>query len=157
MTSNLVSVVWVGHASANIPMPGMFGGTAPAQIWHDFMASAVNRDTCKDWPTPKQPFVGEPFFGEFAGKKPSVADDKNLDGNNDPTTTTPQEQDGDGTGDGGTPYAPPDAYETPPAPDNTQIQPDGDGTGVGTGGGEIGGAAPGAGAGTGNGNGDGNG
>ncbi len=152
MTSNLVSVVWVGHASANIPMPGMFGGTAPAQIWHDFMASAVNRDTCKDWPKPTEPFVGEPFFGEFAGKAPTK-EDENLDGDNDPTTTTttPQEQDGDGTGDGGAPYAPPDAYETPPAQDNTQIQPDDNGAGVGTGGGEPGGN----GNGNGNGNGDG--
>ncbi|HEX6390285.1 MAG TPA: transglycosylase domain-containing protein [Solirubrobacteraceae bacterium] len=145
MTSNLVTVVWVGHSAANLPMPGMFGGTAPASIFHSFMESAVNKKTCKEWPQPKTPFIGEPFFGEFAvggSRAPRVNED-------DETTTTPvipQEQNGEGTGRGGA--VSPDAYETPPV----QIQPDDNGTGVGT----AGGAAPGNGVGNGQGNGNGN-
>jgi len=158
MTSNLVTVAWVGHASANVPMPGMFGGTAPAQIFDNFMESAVNKKTCKEWPKPKDPFVGEPFFGEFAtGARSTGPRDENLDGDDDPTTTVPQQQDGEGTGDGGTPYSP-DAYETPPqgGQETPQVQPDGDGTGVGTGGGVTPGAGNGNGNnGKGNGNGDG--
>jgi penicillin-binding protein 1A len=141
MTSNLVTVVWVGYASANIPMPGMFGGTAPASIFHTFMDAEVNKKTCKDWPQPKTPFVGEPFFGEFAvggSRAPKIEEDPTTT-----TTTTPDEKDGEGTGDGGSPYSP-DTYETPP-----QIQPDDNGTGVGTGGG----VTPGAAVGTDNGNG----
>jgi penicillin-binding protein 1A len=139
MTSNLVTVVWVGHAAANIPMPNMFGGTAPAQIFHTFMDATVDKKRCKEWPQPTDPFVGEPFFGEFAvggSRAPKIAEE------DDPTktTTTPGEKDGEGTGDGGTPYSP-DNYETPPGDNNgVQIQPDDNGTGVGTGGG---GAAPG--------------
>jgi penicillin-binding protein 1A len=156
-TSNLVTAVWVGYPSANIAMPGMFGGTAPAQIFHAFMDAAVDRKTCHDWPKPKTPFVGEPFFGEFAvggSRAPKISE-------NDPTLTTettpqqPQQQNGDGTGKGG---VSPDNYETPPAGGGVQIQPDDQGTGVGTGGGAVGGADPGAAVGTGNnGNGNGNG
>jgi len=37
---DLVVGIWVGNDD-NRPLPGVSGGGAPAQIWHDFMASAL--------------------------------------------------------------------------------------------------------------------
>jgi penicillin-binding protein 1A len=141
MTSNLNTTVWVGYPKQNTPMtnvPGygtMFGGDAPAQIWHDFMASAVNREGCKDWPQPREPFVAEPFFGKYASKSAYTGPDgENPDGTvTTPGAVTPDTGQGDpGTG-GGTQY-PPDQYASPPqdapapsppaAPQNTPAQPD---------------------------------
>ena len=42
-----------------------FGGTIAAPIWHDFMTVAKG-DYCGDWPAPKEPFEGAPFFGTYA-------------------------------------------------------------------------------------------
>jgi penicillin-binding protein 1A len=166
MTSNLNTTVWVGYPNANLPMTAvpnwgtMFGGDAPASIWHDFMTAAVNRDTCKDWPKPTTPFVGEPFFGEFTVGG-SRAGDGIYDENGD-TQTTPDggQQDGLGTGDGGTQY-PPDKFESPPQGSPTTGQGTGTGNGVGTGTGNgVGNGTTGTGqgnGGTGNGQGTGNG
>jgi penicillin-binding protein 1A len=117
MTSNLNTTVWVGY---KVPRPmtavpnygTMFGGDAPAEIWHDFMTSAVDRSTCHDWPKPSTPFVAQPFDGKYAGEahrfdteEDPLDKDKNKD--KKPGTDT-------GTGGGGTAY-PPGQYESPPA------------------------------------------
>jgi penicillin-binding protein 1A len=39
---NLVAGVWVGNDDSS-PMSGVTGGQLPAQIWHDFMAGALER------------------------------------------------------------------------------------------------------------------
>jgi penicillin-binding protein 1A len=45
----LVTCVWVGYPRGEIPMrgvegfPHVFGGSIPAEIWHDFMVRAVAR------------------------------------------------------------------------------------------------------------------
>src|SRR4051794_3965402 len=70
-TTGLNTVVWVGYPKStasmtNVPPYGeMFGGTAPALIWHDFMQTAA-KGRCKDFPKPTQPFQGAPFFGNYA-------------------------------------------------------------------------------------------
>lgn len=118
MTSNLNTTVWVGYPKTNIPMTAvpnwgtMFGGKAPASIWHDFMASAVDRESCHDWPRPKEAFVAEPFFGKYAGQSRSGS---SSDSGEDATGTDPATPDtgGDGTTGGGTAY-PPGQYEAPP-------------------------------------------
>ncbi len=40
-TPNYVTAVWVG-CDENRPMPGMYGGTTPAKIWHNFMLKVLN-------------------------------------------------------------------------------------------------------------------
>jgi penicillin-binding protein 1A len=124
-TTGLNTAVWVGYPNRNISMtavPGygeMFGGLAPALIWHDFMEVAA-KGRCQDFPKPTTAFVGAPFFGKYAstgapGKDPSV------NGYNGPNayggqTTTPQPGAGGspkaGKG-GGTTYDP-NLYESPP-------------------------------------------
>jgi penicillin-binding protein 1A len=70
-TTGLNTVVWVGYPKStasmtNVPPYGeMFGGTAPALIWHDFMQVAA-KGRCKDFPKPKVAFSASPFFGRFA-------------------------------------------------------------------------------------------
>ncbi len=54
----LVTCVWVGYPKGEISLynvegvPQVFGGTLPAQIWHDFMAPAVQNLPVKNFPTP---------------------------------------------------------------------------------------------------------
>ena len=54
----LATCVWIGYPKAEIPMydiegvPEMFGGTLPAEIWHDFMAPAVAPFKVENFPTP---------------------------------------------------------------------------------------------------------
>src|SRR3954469_22523437 len=70
-TTGLNTVVWVGYpkttaSMTNVPPYGeMFGGTAPALIWHDVMQVA-SKGRCKEFPKPSQPFAGTPFYGRLA-------------------------------------------------------------------------------------------
>jgi penicillin-binding protein 1A len=61
-TPKLATAVWVGYPQGNIPMPGGFGGTLAAPIWHDFMSSASG-GYCGNWAPPAVPFVGTAFTG----------------------------------------------------------------------------------------------
>jgi membrane peptidoglycan carboxypeptidase len=77
MTRGLNTAVWVGYpgkegrAMENVPVYGrMFGGTAPALIFKDFMEKATKGTTCSDWPKPKTPFVAQPFFGKLSKSPP---------------------------------------------------------------------------------------
>ena len=71
-TTSLNTTVWVGYPDASRSMsavPGygaMFGGRAPALIWHDFMTEAMKKRKCDPFPEPKEAFTAEPFFGEYA-------------------------------------------------------------------------------------------
>jgi penicillin-binding protein 1A len=38
----LATCVWVGHPEGSTPMPGVHGGSIPASIWHDFMATVTD-------------------------------------------------------------------------------------------------------------------
>jgi penicillin-binding protein 1A len=40
-TRQICAATWVGHERARIPMPGAYGGTVAAPIWHDFMMVAM--------------------------------------------------------------------------------------------------------------------
>jgi penicillin-binding protein 1A len=78
VTPRLSTAVWVGYPNETRTLGSyVFGATIPAPIWHDFM-SVAKGSYCGDWPAPKQPFVGSPFFGKYAGKK----------GDSSTTTTT---------------------------------------------------------------------
>jgi penicillin-binding protein 1A len=154
-TTSLNTAVWVGYpgtttSMSNVPGYGpMFGGKAPAMIWHDFMQVAMQGRPCDPFPEPTEPFQPEPFFGEYAasgapgGGKDELA--KKIPGTGD----TPGDTDADGTD----PRYPPDQYESPPQePTGDRDAPagggddgtGGGGTGGGTGGGDTGTTTPGA-------------
>jgi membrane peptidoglycan carboxypeptidase len=96
----------------------MFGGKAPALIWHDFMTSAMKNRKCDPFPEPKEPFVAEPFFGEYAttGAPGGGSDPKAV--TTEPSTDEDKDKDKDKKKDGkdkGDKKAyPPDQYESPP-------------------------------------------
>ncbi len=54
----LATCVWIGYPKGEIPLidvegvPEMFGGTLPAEIWHDFMSQAVGPLPVENFPTP---------------------------------------------------------------------------------------------------------
>jgi penicillin-binding protein 1A len=54
----LATCVWVGYPRAEIPLYNVegyyqvFGGSLPAQIWHDFMSGAVENLPVQDFPQP---------------------------------------------------------------------------------------------------------
>ncbi|HEU4978804.1 MAG TPA: transglycosylase domain-containing protein [Solirubrobacteraceae bacterium] len=147
-TPKLVTAVWVGFPNStasmtNVPWAGgggeMFGGNAPAAIWHDFM-SAVNGPHCTDFPQPTQPFQPIPFFGRYATtgtppNLPGTPSDGTTGGYNGyttpatPTTPAPKKK-----GNGGSKY-PPQLYSSPPQPaPKTQTSPSDGGTPPGQGG-----------------------
>jgi len=156
-TPGLNTTVWVGYPKStasmtNVPPYGeMFGGTAPALIWHDFMqVAAKGKGRCVPFPKPQTPFQGTPFFGHFAqGGAPGADSNVPQGGQNSygvqnappastpapaPTTTGP----GNGNGNGqkkGKKFKgyDPNLYESPPQPEPKVHVP---------GGGQGGGASP---------------
>jgi penicillin-binding protein 1A len=59
-TPQLAACVWVGYLNTNTPLlnvegvPEVFGGTIPAQIWHDFMTQATQNMKVEQFTNPSQ-------------------------------------------------------------------------------------------------------
>ena len=86
MTRGLNTAVWVGYPGRRArswrtsrSTGAMFGGTAPALIWHDYMLEATKGTNCTDWPQPKTPFVAEPFYGKYSKSAPQREPSKPYD------------------------------------------------------------------------------
>jgi penicillin-binding protein 1A len=136
-TPQLATAVWVGYPTATTSMPGGFGGTLAAPIWHDYMARASN-GYCSDFRAPTTPWQGKPFFGHFA-----VTGHASTNTGTTGTGTTGTGTTGTGTtgtGTGTTPAAttptPATTVPTPTGAPNTATPP--------TGGGGTGGAGAGS-------------
>jgi membrane peptidoglycan carboxypeptidase len=54
-TRQICAATWVGHPSARISMPGAYGGTVAAPIWHDFMLVAMEGLPAQPLPPVPQP------------------------------------------------------------------------------------------------------
>jgi len=71
---NLATVVWVGYPQSNaIEMTSVhgitvFGGTFPAEIWHQVYSGA--EVPCEEFEKPEQPVSWAPFFGSFTAPAP---------------------------------------------------------------------------------------
>ncbi len=136
--------MWVGYPDVNTSMtnvPGwgtMFGGLAPASIWHDFMTTAMAGRKCEPFPQPKVPFVAQPFFGKYATTgAPGGAVDPLA------TTTTPSTKDKNGKKKGAdNKKFPPSQYESPPQQTPGTGTGNGQGNGTGNGQGNGGGTQP---------------
>ncbi len=68
-TPTISSAVWVGYPDALREMRSVHGievagGTFPAQIWHNYMLTALG--TCTDFPQPSSQIDWQPFFGKYA-------------------------------------------------------------------------------------------
>jgi penicillin-binding protein 1A len=142
-STGLNTTVWVGYPKStasmtNVPPYGeMFGGTAPALIWHDFMQVAA-KGRCQPFPKPTEPFVASPFFGRLSrGGTPGNQLSTPQGGQNSygGQSTTPQ------PGGGTAPAKPnskgqydPNLYESPPQKTPSTGPPPGTATGGGSGG-----------------------
>ena len=54
-TSQVCAATWVGHPEARVPMPGAYGGTVAAPVWHDFMLVAMRGLPPRPLPATPQP------------------------------------------------------------------------------------------------------
>jgi penicillin-binding protein 1A len=105
----LAACVWVGYPQGEIPMtnvegiPGVFGGSIPAMIWHDFMTAAVSSLPVRDFAIPYSPLP--PLQPSTTSTAPTTTA---------PTTTTPS-----ATTTAPTTTAPPATTTGNPAPGRT--------------------------------------
>jgi penicillin-binding protein 1A len=68
-TPTLAASVWVGYPDALESMYSVHGitvagGTFPAEIWNDFMSTALT--DCETFPAPENPVDWIPFYGKYA-------------------------------------------------------------------------------------------
>ena len=115
-TPRLTTAVWVGYTPNPLPMDSVhgitvFGGTFPAQIWHDYMSQAIGSD-CGDFPPPSEPMSFQPFFGKYASQSGggSSGGGSSGGGTSSSSGTYTGPQNGTGSGNGGTTYQPSQGY-----------------------------------------------
>ena len=73
-TPDIVTAVWVGDDTGSQSLGEIYGGTVPAQIWHDYMASAVSGTSADDFDVPAG--IGKAYYEE---PKEEVKSDKKND------------------------------------------------------------------------------
>lgn len=73
-TPDIVTAVWVGDDTGSQSLGEIYGGTVPAQIWHDYMASAVSGTSADDFDVPAG--MGKAYYEE---PKEEVKPDKKND------------------------------------------------------------------------------
>lgn len=73
-TPDIVTAVWVGDDTGSQSLGEIYGGTVPAQIWHDYMASAVSGTSAYDFDVPAG--MGKAYYEE---PKEDVKSDKKND------------------------------------------------------------------------------
>lgn len=73
-TPDIVTAVWVGDDTGSQSLGEIYGGTVPAQIWHDYMASAVSGTSADDFDVPAG--MGKAYYEE---PKEEVKSDKKSD------------------------------------------------------------------------------
>jgi len=120
-TPRLATAVWVGYPNDRTQMNGLYfgrnvdGGTFPADIWGEYMKS-IKGSFCGDFRQPKEPFVSQPFFGEYSsngGNKLGLSSGEDeAKPEDDSADDKPPPSDDDNAG-GGTQFDP-DQYEAPP-------------------------------------------
>jgi penicillin-binding protein 1A len=143
---NLATAVWVGYPDAGIPMESVqgitvYGGTFPAQIWHDFHVNAAV--PCESFPPPTSSLSLSSFTGNYTASRsyvdsyPEIVDDDSDKGNKrsrdrdayDPDLYAPGIQDPSGQGGNQQPGAGP---QQPPSSPPSSSPPSATG-GVGSG------------------------
>ena len=73
-TPDIVTAVWVGDDTGSQSLGEIYGGTVPAQIWHDYMASAVSGTSANDFDVPAG--MGKAYYEE---PKEEIKPDKKND------------------------------------------------------------------------------
>jgi penicillin-binding protein 1A len=72
-TPKYVTAVWVGYPGQKRVMPGVSGGSLPAQIWHDFMVVATEGQSGQSFPAASEPVEFQPFSSYWTKAASSLA------------------------------------------------------------------------------------
>ncbi|HEY3865793.1 MAG TPA: transglycosylase domain-containing protein [Solirubrobacteraceae bacterium] len=117
-TPRYATVAWMGYPNKRVSMTDVHGepqqgGYLPAEIWHDYMASVTEGQSCIEFPQAKEPISYQPFFGhyastgratqssEFSQESPETQEKKPGVKVKPPSTTGPGQDGGAGGGDTG--------------------------------------------------------
>jgi penicillin-binding protein 1A len=70
-TPDYSTVVWMGYPNKRVSMTSVHGepqqgGHLPAVIWHDYMSSVFEGQSCAQFPSAKESISYRPFYGKFA-------------------------------------------------------------------------------------------
>jgi penicillin-binding protein 1A len=70
-TPNYSTAVWMGYPTKRVSMTSVHGepqqgGYLPAEIWHAYMSSVVEGQTCKEFQPARESISYQPFYGKFA-------------------------------------------------------------------------------------------
>lgn len=136
-TPAVTTAVWVGYTPNPIPMTSVhgitvFGGTFPAQIWHDYMSTAVGNN-CVPFHDPGVTPNYQPFFGKYQ----SQGGGNSANGGTQPTGTSTKNSTAG--------RYPPSLYQSPPQAAPHVVTGGGGGISPGSGTGHGGGGTPGGG------------
>ncbi|MGH2661923.1 MAG: transglycosylase domain-containing protein [Actinomycetota bacterium] len=85
-TRQICAATWVGHPEARVPMPGAYGGTVAAPIWHDFMLRAMQGLASQ--PLPAAPVPEQAQVPSVVGATEKDAVDALVDANFTPIVTS---------------------------------------------------------------------
>jgi penicillin-binding protein 1A len=120
---NQATAVWVGYPQATLSMTSVhgitvFGGTFPAQIWHDYYINAGV--PCEEVEPPSEPIHWSPFYGTYSvsastatqTRDTTTTTDKSGKNGYDPSLYAP------GAGQKPAPPQPKPSPPKPPAPPN---------------------------------------
>jgi penicillin-binding protein 1A len=133
-TPRLATAVWVGYPNDRTEMHTLFyggpvdGGTFPAAIWGAYMKSIIG-GFCGSFPPPKEPFVSQPFYGEYSssgGDRLGYSSDDDVTSTEDVAPAPAPEPEGNGNDEapsGGTEFDPEQYESAPQGPPDTDAPP----------------------------------
>ena len=90
-TPDIVTAVWVGDDTGSQSLGEIYGGTVPAQIWHDYMVSAVSGTPADDFEVPAG--MSKAYYEEPKEEVKEVKDDKDSDKNGDKKDAVKEQKD----------------------------------------------------------------
>jgi penicillin-binding protein 1A len=97
-TPDIVTAVWIGDDSGSHSLGEVYGGTIPAEIWHDYMSVATEDETHSDFDVPsgmdklKAAPKEEKSTAKTTSKSNSTATDKNSTTQQKSTTSQQTKQ-----------------------------------------------------------------
>src|SRR5207248_6511839 len=70
-TPDYSTVVWMGYPNKRVSMTSVHGepqqgGHLPAVIWHEYMSSVLEGQSCVQFPSAKESISYRPFYGKYA-------------------------------------------------------------------------------------------
>ena len=90
-TPDIVTAVWVGDDTGSQSLGEIYGGTVPAQIWHDYMVSAVSGTPADDFEVPAG--MSKAYYEEPKEEVKEVKDAKDSDKNGDKKDAVKEQKD----------------------------------------------------------------